>query len=266
MLYLGRGLYAQWADEDLWSALRWTEAALERFKQRGVPLDIAHAQMSIALNLLFLGAHARAERAVREAPECPGEELWIMAANRGLYLSAILIRQGALEEARRVAEALVESGRARHGALLEGFGRSMLAEIYLRQGDLVAAEREAVIARGQLATMPNMRTPLIMSLALIRLMQGRVAEALADAEEAMAGYKALRMFVCRGSFARLVYAEVLKAAGHHERALAAIAEARASLLVNAAKIGDPELRRSFLEDIPENARTFELARQWLGEA
>jgi eukaryotic-like serine/threonine-protein kinase len=37
------------------------------------------------------------------------------------------------------------------------------------------------------------------------------------------------------------------------------------LLVNAAKIGDLELRRSFLEDIAENARTFELAREWLGE-
>ncbi|WP_437307228.1 hypothetical protein [Sorangium sp. So ce388] len=32
------------------------------------------------------------------------------------------------------------------------------------------------------------------------------------------------------------------------------------------KIGDPELRRTFLEDIREHALTLELARAWLGEA
>jgi len=29
-------------------------------------------------------------------------------------------------------------------------------------------------------------------------------------------------------------------------------------------IGDPAMRRGFLEDLPENARTLALARQWLG--
>ncbi|WP_437940975.1 hypothetical protein [Sorangium sp. So ce341] len=56
------------------------------------------------------------------------------------------------------------------------------------------------------------------------------------------------------------------AAGDQRRALAAIAEARARLLASAAKIGDPELRRSFLDDVREHARTLELARAWLGEA
>jgi hypothetical protein len=40
------------------------------------------------------------------------------------------------------------------------------------------------------------------------------------------------------------------------------ARVRAHLLERASKIGDPEFRRSFLERIPEHARTIELARAW----
>jgi gamma-glutamyltranspeptidase/glutathione hydrolase len=45
----------------------------------------------------------------------------------------------------------------------------------------------------------------------------------------------------------------------------AIADARARLLTTAGRIGDPAYRRSFLEDVPENARTLALAHAWLGE-
>jgi hypothetical protein len=33
----------------------------------------------------------------------------------------------------------------------------------------------------------------------------------------------------------------------------------------AERIGDPAYRRSFLDEVPENARTLALARAWLGE-
>jgi hypothetical protein len=34
----------------------------------------------------------------------------------------------------------------------------------------------------------------------------------------------------------------------------------------AERIPDPDYKRSFLEDVPEHARTFALAREWLGDA
>jgi len=46
---------------------------------------------------------------------------------------------------------------------------------------------------------------------------------------------------------------------------AAITVARDKLLKNADKIGDPAYRKSFLENVPENARTLALARAWVGE-
>jgi hypothetical protein len=68
----------------------------------------------------------------------------------------------------------------------------------------------------------------------------------------------------RGAFLRLVHAECLEAAGDHEAAKVAISSARAHVLGNAAKIGDLEVRRCFLEEVPENRQTLELARAWAG--
>ena len=61
---------------------------------------------------------------------------------------------------------------------------------------------------------------------------------------------------------RLIYAEALHATGELEEARVAIATARDRLLARAAKIGDEAWRRSFLECVPENSRTLELARAW----
>jgi eukaryotic-like serine/threonine-protein kinase len=57
---------------------------------------------------------------------------------------------------------------------------------------------------------------------------------------------------------------MIEAAGKHDVARAAIAQARVCLLDWAAKISDEELRTSFLGNVCENARTLALAREWLG--
>jgi hypothetical protein len=51
----------------------------------------------------------------------------------------------------------------------------------------------------------------------------------------------------RGASLRLVHHESLWAAGERDAALAALGRARERLLTTAAKIGDPDLRQSFLE-------------------
>lgn len=75
----------------------------------------------------------------------------------------------------------------------------------------------------------------------------------------MARYEEMGAFGFKGSFARLIHAEALEAAGEHEASRAAMEEARARLLATAQKIGVPEIRRRFLEDVPEHARTLALA-------
>jgi hypothetical protein len=65
---------------------------------------------------------------------------------------------------------------------------------------------------------------------------------------------------------RLAYVEALFANGDHSAAYAAIAEARERILATAAGIDDPGRHKTFLENVPENARTLSLAQAWLGEA
>jgi eukaryotic-like serine/threonine-protein kinase len=67
-------------------------------------------------------------------------------------------------------------------------------------------------------------------------------------------------------FVRLARAEALHATGAIDAARAAIDDARARLYGLAEKIPDLAYRRSFLERVPENARTLVLAGAWLGEA
>ena len=70
----------------------------------------------------------------------------------------------------------------------------------------------------------------------------------------------------RGSFVRLAHAEALHATGAHEAARRAIADARVRLITIADRIPDPERRNSFLDGVPENARTLALAQSWIGDA
>ncbi|HEU4731834.1 MAG TPA: hypothetical protein VFT22_28260, partial [Kofleriaceae bacterium] len=104
------------------------------------------------------------------------------------------------------------------------------------------------------------------TLSALRLAQRRAEDALAAAEDAVA--RCASMGGCglfRGAFVRLTHAEALHATGAHDAARHAISGARARLLTIASRIADPAYRRSFLEDIPENARTLALARAWLDE-
>jgi hypothetical protein len=65
------------------------------------------------------------------------------------------------------------------------------------------------------------------------------------------------------SLIRLAHAEALQAIGDAGRAAAALADARKGLLARAEKIADADLRRSFLERVPENARILALAEELL---
>jgi hypothetical protein len=104
------------------------------------------------------------------------------------------------------------------------------------------------------------------TLSALRLAQGRAEDALAAAEDAVA--RCATMGGCgmfRGAFVRLAHAEALHATGARDAARRAITEARARLLTIADKICDSDYKMSFLDSVPENARTFALARAWLGE-
>jgi hypothetical protein len=92
--------------------------------------------------------------------------------------------------------------------------------------------------------------------------EGRHADAVVHAARALASGSPLRTTAVFEPILRLVHAEALHAAGDRAGALAAIVAARARILDIAGSIPEVELRDSFLSNVPENARTLELAAAW----
>jgi hypothetical protein len=220
-------------------------------------------QLFRGLNRWFLGELTVADR-ILEAIPTADVSMGIANSLRRFGLTWIRADRGMLEEARCVATQLTEDGHAHRNPLDEGRGRWVLAEVLRRMGDLEGAEREVQPALRM--AMPLEHPGVQGTLSAIRLAQGRPEEALAAAKDAVARCTAMGgcgMF--RGAFVRLVHAEALHATGAHDTARRTIAEARTHLLDIASRIANPGFRQSFLENVPENARTLELARAWLSD-
>jgi len=263
--HIAIGMRGSYAHEDPWNALGHSDAIQEIFDATGSDLIFLNMQLFRGINLWYLGQLASAEKILDDIAAAD-TSLGMVSAWRRFSLSWLRADQGALDEACVLATQLRDDGHAHHRQLVEGQGRWVLAEVLRRMGDLEGAERELVLVLG-MAVPPLEHPGVLGTLAMLRLAQGRAAEALAAAEDAVARCEAMGgcgMF--RGAFVRLAHAEALHATGAHETARRAIAEARDRLVTIAGRIADPAYRQSFLEAVPENARTLALARAWLGEA
>jgi ATP/maltotriose-dependent transcriptional regulator MalT len=263
---IGRAVRDGYAKEDPWSGLEHARAALRICEELHHTVLLAFARGCHGMSLWYLGAMAEAEQVLGEGT-ARDEELGTIASMWLLCLAWLRADRGALDEARNAAERLIHLGQSRHVLLEESRGHWALAEVLRRERDLEGAEREIQAALGILAMVSPQDVPAALStLSWIRLAQGRVAEALRAADEASGKYSA--MDACgffHVAFVRLAHAEALDAAGDHAAAHAAIRVARKRVLAAADRIPDPRYRKSFLENVPQNARILALASTWLGE-
>jgi eukaryotic-like serine/threonine-protein kinase len=251
-----------YVDEDPLQGLSHGAECLRISETLGYTRWAANGKVLVGMNHWCLGALADAERALGEVT-LADKDGGVISSYRPFILAWLSAERGALDEARRWAEGLVEAGQARRLPVDEGRGHWVLAEVLRRAGDLPAAGAAVEAALSILRLAAPLDVPgVLATLAAVRLAEGKPAEALAAAAEGMARYEA--MTACsffRAPALRLIHARCLEAAGDHAAAQAAIARAHACLLVNAAKIGDPEARERFLEGVPEHRRIHELARR-----
>jgi tetratricopeptide (TPR) repeat protein len=257
------GLRASYAHDDPWKALQHSDAIQAVYELIGGETVFLSLQLLRGMNQWYLGASSSAMHRLQGIPAADAA-LGLSNADRRTFLSWLHAERGELDEARALATQLIESSHAHQEGLGESRGHWALAEVLRRQGDLEAADREIQAALAM--AMPLDQPGALATLSAIRLAQGRAGEALAAAEDAMARCAAMGgcgMF--RGAFVRLAHAEALHATGAHDAARRAIADARARLLAIAARISDPGYQASFLEKVPENARTLMLAASWLGD-
>ena len=265
------GMRASYAHEDPWTGLLYSDAIRAIYDVTGGELILLNMELFRGLNRWYLGQLPEAEH-VLTSIAAADQKLGVGSSMRRFGLSWLLADRGALDQARTLATQLSEHGRAQHNSLEEGRGRWVLGEVLRRMGELDAAERELEAAERELEPAPGMVVPLehpgfLATRSLLRLAQGRPEQALKDAGGAVAqtaGMGGCGFF--RAAFVRLAHAEVLHATGAHHEARQAIADARTRLQTIAERIPDPDYRRSFLQEVPENARTLALASAWLDAA
>jgi hypothetical protein len=256
---------ARWAHahDDPWAGLQHSAALEPIYEAIGGELTLVLARLLCGQNQWCLGAFAPAVQALEAIPVAD-TAAGVVGALRRFVLAWLHADRGELARAREVAAQMVESGRVHKNRQEEGRGRWALAEVLRRDGDLAGADRELEVALD--IAVPLEQPGVRATLSAVRLAQGRAAEALAAAEDAMARIAAMGgCGLFRGAFVRLAHAEALHATGAHDAARDAIAHARAYLLEVAARIADPGYRASFLEQVPENARTLALASAWLDD-
>jgi eukaryotic-like serine/threonine-protein kinase len=178
-------------------------------------------------------------------------------------LGLALARLGRFEEAIEVETRAIETATALGDERYVGVSQKYLAKILMASGAPHAAEPHA---RTGIELLERVHSPLGSSaqstLAACLLATGRAAEALEWAERGYAALDSPRGVESDEAWIRLTLAEVLWETGDRTRARELVERARQRLLDRADAITDPALRASFLERIPENARTLELAEQW----
>jgi len=258
------GMRTSYAHEDPWIGLQHCDAIQAIFDATGNELVFLNMQLFRGMNFWYLGEYAAAERLLKGIAAAD-EALGPVSSLRRFGLAWLWADRDAFDEARVLATQLSEDGHAHRNSLDEGRGRWVLGEVLRRMGDLEAAEREFQAALGMAVALEQ--PGVLGGFSALRLAQGRAGEALAAAEEAVA--RCTTMGGCgmfRGAFLRLVHAEALHATGAHDAARQAIALARTHLFTITDRIADPDYKKSFLESVPENARTLVLARAWLGES
>jgi len=247
------------AQGDLARFLESTREAVTNFEASKDLRNASAQRTTLGAALEELGRYESAEAELREAITSARRlQAFTAASFAQLNLALVLARRGALSEARMEASsalAFFEEQRATHSV---GLAQAYLAEVSRLMGDLVRAETEARIAKDRLAVAPTLLPVALGTLARVQLLRGNVEGAIATAEEAMSAVERAA-FVDEGeALARLVYAEALLAGGRTD-ANDALASARTNLFLRAEKIGDDDLRRSFLESVIEHRTTIELA-------
>jgi tetratricopeptide (TPR) repeat protein len=179
-------------------------------------------------------------------------------------LSLVLAWLGRLEEGRAVAKRSVALFGAQSDVRMLAASLCYLGRIELQLGMADEAQRNVRAALEASGEHPPVRAQALSGLAAIELATGRAEDALEHARQAKAILDSPTGVEEGHVLIRLVHAEALRGTGDLAAAGAAIDEAKERLLESAQKISDPTLAHSFLDNVPENARTLELARKWLG--
>lgn len=242
--------------------LRQISASVDAFTEAGDVRSACLQRCNTGNAYLQIGGYAQAETVLREALTLAEPMGLGFVTSIRSNLAFALARLRHLDEAMSMAtEALDQCVRLGHKRF-ECVTRIYLSLIHSLQGELDAAIRCAKESIDVSRDFPAIQAYAEATLAGHFLLQNQPSAALRVAQDATDLLDRLEGVEEGEALIRVVYASALHATGSRARALSKISEARSRLLARAARIFDPRWSRSFLENVPENARTMRLATHW----
>lgn len=198
-----------------------------------------------------------------ERAETVANECLALAERLSLPFPAVIATQafaianrGNPEIAEAVLKKSAQDSKSRGARVMEGAIRIWCCRVMLMRGALDLAEAEAEAAVDLVAASdPSKQAYALAALARVRLEQHRASDAVEPAQKAFEVAEGLGCIEDGDVFVRLTYAEILDTTGDHAAAREVLRAARGQVVARAERIDDDNLRRSFLERVPENART-----------
>ncbi len=248
-----------------WQALTWAGQARRAFREVGAERDDVAALSCEALALLALGelqgAVERARQGMAQALRVDQPFSITYAQQHLMLVLAASPEPAHRQEARALGLEWVRTQAANR--LLLGLASLALAQVAAGDGELGSAEAHAHQAQVALELYPYFVPLARWTLGQLLLVQGRATEAR---EVAALGVRQLEQCGGEGAHAvgmRLTLAEAYLAEGDSQAGEAALRGALQCLRTRAQDIPDAAVRERFLHQVPENARTLELAlRRW----
>ena len=235
---------------DTTASIRHMEVVIEAFEQAGDIRNMLVERASLALLYSEIGQHATAEGLCRSnLTQCEAQQV-----TPGTYLTklALVLALSGHGDPHQLAEARQVGGEALHAyeALgykrLQGVAHRLLASVEIAAGNHAEAQEHAQCAVAALASSRYYLALALATLAKSLVRQGRAAEALPFARQAMDMLNQFKHLDFGEITVPLVLSEALAALGQRGEANQYLSEARARLLARAEKIADPAWRQRFL--------------------
>ncbi len=244
---------------DVGAYLESEQAAALAFERAGDQRYACQQRGHVGYACLEIGAYEDAERHLRIALDSATElGLGHVIATAKHNLGRALQHRGQLAEALVIEDQAFQLFQSQGDRRLAGACSVYLSYILFALGDRDRALTELEIALD--GAQAPMKPQILASLARVQLARGATGDALASATEAAAILEELGGVEEGESLVRLMLVETLLAVDERAEAITAARSAYARLLERAAKISDRNYRKMFVEQVPENARTIELAR------
>jgi len=263
---LAQGFFHHLLEDKPWQALVWAEQGTRAFLEVGAENNSITTRGLIGQALAALGDLPGAVEQLRLclAMSRPMEQHITVSISRTQLALALTHSPSPedWEEARALALAeLADPGPRMHTGLVHG----VLARVALSHGELAEAEHHARKACELLASFTSFRL-FLRPLCAVLLAQGRTAEAREVAALNLREWEALGGTGAAAVGVYLDLAEACLADGDTVAGETALRKALQSLHSRARDLPDEAARERFHRQVPENARTLELARQRWGEA